>query len=124
MKVLVTGSREFTDRQMVFDKLNAQTNVGSGKSSLVVIHGAASGADQLASAWCSTRRSVYEIAVPAKWDVHAKLAGPLRNTVMLSLNPDVVLAFYQEGAANRGTSHMVMLAKKAGIPVNEYWSTS
>lgn len=113
--VLVTGSRVFQDRQMVFAVLKLH------KPS-IVIHGNARGADSLAAEWCRNHPYVYEVAVPAKWNLLGRNAGPERNKILLRLNPQIVLAFFRTSAENRGTKVTVSLAQQAGIPVESFWS--
>jgi hypothetical protein len=109
--VLVTGSREFTDKQTIFYALDhARPDI--------VIHGGARGADTIASEWCSQNPKVQEICVPAKWHIHGKAAGPYRNMVMIALKPDRVLAFIKATAENKGTLGMIDLAKGAGTQVD------
>lgn len=120
MKFLVTGSREFTDRYLIRDRLDHTLN----HSTVILIHGAARGADALAHTWCLDNPKVYEIAIPAKWDLLGNPAGMARNRVMAELKPDVVLAFYREGAKNIGTRGMVRLARDAGVAlIEEFWQT-
>lgn len=113
--ILVCGSRVFTEMQMVDTALNLVDPD-------IVIHGAARGADSLAASWCRSHPRVYEIAVPAKWDLQGKSAGMARNAAMIALKPDLVLAFFATGAANRGTSGMVRLATEAGVHVESFWA--
>lgn len=113
--VLVTGSRDFTDRQMIFAVLKLHRPS-------IVIHGNARGADELAAEWCRAHPNVYEIAVPAKWNLLGRRAGPERNKMMLCLNPTVVLAFFRTSAPNRGTKGMVALAQAAAVPIESFWS--
>jgi len=52
----------------------------------------------------------------AQWDKYGKAAGYRRNARMLEHPaPDLVVAF----PGGPGTANMVMLAKRAGIPVRE-----
>lgn len=103
---------------MIRDRLDHTLNHGT----VILIHGAARGADALAHSWCLDNPRVYEIAVPAKWDLIGNAAGPARNRVMAELKPDVVLAFYRAGSGNHGTRSMVRLARDAGIAlVEEFW---
>ena len=113
-KVLVTGSRELKNYQGVYDALD---EIYAKHYPLIVIHGAAQGADLFADTWAVHRSGVTVVRVPADWDNDGRAAGPIRNERMLELNPDIVVAFFQEGAKNYGTSHMVGLAHKAGIKV-------
>lgn len=109
MKLLVTGGRNLTDFQAValtLDTLHAQTPIA------LLIHGAARGADSLASAWAAYR-NIQSHAYPANWDLHGKAAGHIRNQRMLTEGrPDAYLAF----PGGRGTADMVARCRKQGIP--------
>ena len=118
MKILVTGSREFSDRGMVYAALDANFD----PLRTIVIHGDARGADSLAKGWCAAHPVVYEIAVPAKWNLLGNSAGSQRNLAMAELMPDKVLAFFKTGARNVGTGHMVRVMQEIGIPVDSFWS--
>lgn len=50
-----------------------------------------------------------------EWD--GKGAGFARNAEMVALGADLCVAFYKQGAGNKGTDHCASLAGKAGIPV-------
>lgn len=108
--VLVTGSRHFQHQQTISTALHAANPD-------IVIHGAARGADTLASRWCHLNPEVYEIAVPAKWNIHGKPAGIHRNKAMIRLHPDRVLAFLHPEHENKGTLSMIDMARNFGIPV-------
>jgi len=116
MKLLVCGSREFTDQQAVHQALNVYLREHG--EDLIVIHGGARGADSIAAYWCE-RSEVDCLRVPAKWRVHGTpAAGPIRNKRMRDrYKPDAALAFRKVGAANVGTDHMIALLREAGIPV-------
>ena len=113
--ILVTGSREFKDTAMIHAVLD-------GHKPRILIHGAARGADTIASRWCHQHHHVYEISVPAKWHIFGRPAGMDRNRAMIALHPDRVLAFFCTNAENKGTRGMVKLAGEAGIPVESRWS--
>lgn len=107
VRVLVCGSREWTDRDAIYNFLAFLTRDN------VVIHGAARGADSIA-AEAAGRRGAAVVAFPAEWDKHGKAAGPIRNQRMLDEGkPDVVIAF----GVGRGTGDMIRRAGKAGVPV-------
>ncbi len=81
---------------------------------IVVVHGAARGADQMAGQWADKTSTPCD-AYPADWDKHGKSAGPVRNQQMLDSGIDLVVAFRCEGVSS-GTDHMVAIATKAGVP--------
>lgn len=112
MRVLVCGGRNFSNRKMLYDTLNA-LHIRLGFS--VVIEGEAKGADLMSKDWAED----HDIEVdeyPAKWRVYGKSAGYKRNTQMLvEGKPDLVVAF----PGGRGTAMMVEIAKNAGVEVME-----
>lgn len=109
MNILVCGGREFSDYQLLEEVLN-----GYGKSDLMIIHGGARGADKMAGNWAKCN-GVHSAEVQALWDKYGKPAGYKRNSAMLMLKPDLVIAF----SGGVGTKMMVDLATKAGIEVLE-----
>lgn len=116
-KVLVTGSRDFTDVSIIQSAL-ADERPGS----MLVIHGGARGADSIAGQLARDAYGVHEVIVPALWDKNGKrAAGPMRNAAMLDLKPDVVLAFFKQGAANIGSNQCVREAEYRHILVKEFW---
>jgi hypothetical protein len=83
---------------------------------LVIVHGAARGADSIADQM-ARELGVRTIPIPAQWKVHGKAAGPIRNQQMLDEHPDIAItyAFRLEGRSN-GTDDMISRSKDAGIP--------
>ena len=123
-RVLVTGSRDWTDYAVIWDALNGVLEAAT--LPLVVVHGQCpTGADALASRWARANAAinwpvVSEEPHPADWEAHPKAARPLRNQEMVALGADVCLAFFKVGAGNRGTANCVRLAEAAGIPVRRF----
>lgn len=118
-RVLVTGSRDWTDLAAVDRSLDVfQSRAATEGSRLVVVHGAARGADAIAERW-ALRNGVAVERHPARWrpgGVYNPQAGLVRNREMVKAGADVCLAFIRSGS--RGASHCARLAEEAGIPVN------
>jgi hypothetical protein len=110
MKVLVTGDREWTDRDMIRRALS-QYPAGT-----VLIHGAARGADSLADSVGKELGFVID-AKPADWKRLGRAAGPIRNQEMVNQAPDVVHAFHDYIGASRGTRDCLERADRLGIPI-------
>lgn len=119
-RILVTGSREFDDYATICTEIGrVMTRLIAADGPyprVVVVHGAARGADKLAEQAARAFGMATE-AHPADWEAHGKSAGFRRNAEMVALGADLALAFYKQGAGNKGTDHCARLAEKAGIPV-------
>jgi hypothetical protein len=108
MKVLVTGSRDWSDRAAIERGFDAMTPT-------LVIHGDAKGADSIAHE-VAMSRGIDVARFPANWNKHGKAAGPHRNRLMHELmKPDVVLAFPLP--QSKGTLDMMRWAEAKGTPV-------
>jgi len=114
MRVLVCGGRNYGKTKEERDQFAAGMADAIGdKDVKAVIQGGASGADSLAVKW-ALARGLPVVSVFAKWHIHGKAAGPIRNQQMLDEQaPDLVIAF--PGGA--GTADMVRRAKSAGVEV-------
>jgi hypothetical protein len=108
MRVIVCGSREWTDREAIADRL---FDLPPGST---IVHGGAKGADRIAAQEGQKLGHFIEVH-PAFWDTHGKRAGVIRNELMAGLGADLCIAFWD--GRSRGTSHMVDAAEKRGIPV-------
>ena len=130
LRILVTGSRDWTDKRAIARALcdaidhygeHVLTRDEYGPKVLwdqvTVVHGAARGADTLAGRIAAAWGMCVE-AHPADWDRHRKAAGPLRNKAMVSLGAHVCLAFPL--GRSIGTRHCMKEANAAGIPVRSY----
>lgn len=107
-RVLVCGGRNYGNIKAVFDTLDQLQPEPE-----LIIHGSASGADRIAQTW-SDSAGVCCLAFPAKWRLHGRAAGPIRNQAMIDEGkPDLVIAF--PGGA--GTADMVRRAREARIPI-------
>lgn len=127
MKILVTGSRTWWDREPIFDALSELPD-GS-----VIVHGASKKWDKARDAYISADYlaglagealgfTVREY--PADWEGPYKLrAGFIRNEEMLiKESPRIVYAFRMLGKSN-GTDHMIKLAMKVGVPIELSYAT-
>src|SRR4051812_30438242 len=116
MRVLVTGDRNWDNEHIIFEALADIAWDPDLEDAVVVIHGAARGADtQAGSAAKRLKLTVEEF--PAQWKEYGKAAGPIRNREMLNSGVDLVLAFHSDLASSKGTKDMVFIANKEGVPV-------
>jgi len=118
MRVLICGSRYWEGREEIREKITKLFD--ENKHDMLVIHGAARGADTIAGEEASKLGIPVE-AYPADWKKYGRAAGAIRNTSMISIGkPDLVLAFHEDLNKSKGTANMVRQARKAGIPVVIY----
>ena len=109
MIVLVTGGRDYDDRDTVrqtLDRVHAEHHIR------LLVHGCATGADTLAAIW-AMERGIQPAGCPALWDFYGKPAGTIRNGAMILLRPELVVAF----PGGDGTANMVGQALQARIRV-------
>lgn len=113
MKIIVAGSREFSDyeyvkkmlrRHLGYDPLAART----------IISGTARGADRLGERF-ALEHNLELIKMPAEWDKHGRSAGYIRNTEMAAI-ADECYVFWD--GKSRGSKHMIDIALDKGIPVH------
>lgn len=140
IRILVTGSREFqhADYGTIYSELGKawaalMSHVVLSPSQVTVVTGGARGADYLAKQ--AARQLGFNVERhPADWAgpcgddcprghrrtrnrlSYCPLAGFRRNSHMVRLGADLCLAFFKQGATNRGTSHCARQAELAGIP--------
>jgi len=136
MRILVTGSRNWTSPSVIRQALADAVRDQPGPHTLV--HGNAKGADliaagiALASGWtiephpadwtrpCTERchhRGGRPTSGGRSW---CPSAGAIRNKAMVALGADLVLAFYARGAANAGTGDCVKQAGKAQLTIRRF----
>jgi hypothetical protein len=120
-RVLVTGSRDWADEQLVRREL---ARCWSEYGRIVVVHGACpTGADAQAAQWVADMVAadvcgVTEEPHPADWRTHGKAAGPIRNKQLIGAGAAVCLAFIRNASA--GASHTAGLADAAGIDIRRW----
>ena len=111
-RVLITGSRNWTDRAVI---RRALTEVWlADPATVLVTGGCRSGADALCEQ-CWTHWGGHLERHPAQWQRHGRSAGYRRNRDMVALGADQCVAFIRDHSP--GASHTVALAHAAGIPV-------
>lgn len=112
-RVLVTGSRNWTDYNKLVSTLNRLTRYTT--DTIVIVHGdCPTGADALADVWA--RENGYKVEKhPANWAKYGRSAGPKRNQKMVDLGASICVAFPLPDS--RGTLDCIKRAKGANIPV-------
>lgn len=135
--VIVCGSRNWADRQMIVVEL---TKLEAQNPDLIVVEGGARGADRMAGQWAAQarQRGIGWLRIPAQWTEHhpqwcpgdwcalrgrCVAAGGRRNQQMLDYalqaERQYVLAFkdgFDWAMKKGGTEDMVKRAKGVGVP--------
>jgi hypothetical protein len=115
-RVLVTGSRVWTDADLVREALKVTAAFTDPDKALTLIHGGAPGLDQMAAA-IAAENFWYIESYPAHFQLYGRAAGPKRNQEMVASGADICLAFPLVLDSWSGTMHCMITADRAGIPV-------
>lgn len=112
--VVVTGGRDYEDRRVVFDTLDA---IHAETPIRRLAQGECrTGADRLARLW-ALEHGACLVGYHALWQFHGTVAGPIRNRAMINAErPDIVVAF----PGNRGTADCCAYAESEGFTVVRY----
>lgn len=123
VRLLLSGSRDWDDPRPIHYLLHTAYHKAMTEfdGKLIVIHGGARGADQLAEKWVLTHirtewnvdSEVYPVT-SEDWRVKGKSAGYQRNQKMVDLGADLGVAFIKAGS--KGASMCLELMRNAGIP--------
>jgi hypothetical protein len=115
MRVIVCGTRTFENYDLLKRWLDGVAQHEAMMQTLVIVHGAARGADALAARW-ARERGYSEEGHPADWQGTAgRYAGPARNLQMAQAGADLCIAFWD--GSSPGTLDMIKQATKHDIPV-------
>ncbi len=122
MIVIVTGGRDYINKQAVFRKLSRLKEENNGLL-IVAQGGCPTGADAFAREWNKLNGRT-GITFDAPWDRAGKSAGPLRNAVMAFHVAAMAKGFGREGVCiwfpgNEGTDNMKREAGSAGLRLIE-----
>lgn len=120
-RILVTGSRNWTNRDAILATLfEVWAEWGHPRDAVLVSGACPTGADRIAEEIWGDFLGYPVERHPADWDRHGKAAGPIRNQEMVDLRADICLAFPLPDS--RGTRHCMEAARRAGIPVRVFES--
>lgn len=117
MRILITGSRDWDDEQLIEDALEFWSELATGQQTTLISGACPTGADAIAEklaerwGWTIERH-------PADWSTHGKRAGYLRNKEMVDSKPDLCVGFVKNNS--RGATMTLRLAEEAGIPTRRY----
>lgn len=117
MRMLITGSRTWTDRSLIF---RAMSWAGWRDTAITVVHGKChKGADDIADDFARQLGWTIE-GHPADWKRYGRRAGFVRNAEMVAAGADVCLAFIHNNS--KGATMCAELAEKAGILTHRFTS--
>lgn len=132
-KILITGARNWTSATKVARAIADEIG-DTPHEEILVIHGDCPlGADSMAKSYCQTS-GIPTLAMPATWrdesGRYKPAAGFERNHAMVSMEPDVCLAFYdvctkhpeQMPHYSHGTDHCATAAESHGVPVKRFYA--
>ena len=125
-RVLITGSREWSNRTIMQDALREIRVRADGKR-MVIIQGEARGADRMAKGFAMRSDNADYEGYPANWGsrsagTYRPDAGLKRNQEMVDTGADVCVAFLIREYENVGTRDCMKRAADAGIEVVEVWN--
>ena len=112
MRVIIAGSRTFSDYPLLEKKLNFLFS-RKKKEEITIISGTANGADRLGERYANENNISVE-RYPADWNKYGRSAGYKRNLQMAN-NADALVAFWD--GVSKGTNHMIDIAKEKQLQV-------
>lgn len=136
MKIIITGSREYTNVVKMYhaicDALQEIYDINDVVE-LTIVHGNAPGADTCAEKLCELMKNSTAVnpilanTIPynADWTKYKKFAGPIRNAKMVEEHKDayVGIAFWDGSIENSGTWDCIKQFKKHNIRTHIVWVT-
>ena len=112
MKIIIAGTRTFTDKHLLFCKMDWLVSMLDLRY-VTVISGTAEGADKLGEEWAKDKNFLCE-KFPPDWNKHGKAAGPIRNAQMADA-ADMCIVFWD--GKSKGTKNMIETALSKGLLV-------
>lgn len=114
-RIIVAGSREFTDYSLLKKNIN---NIIKNYSNVEIVSGTARGVDRLGEKYA--REHMVDLKrFPADWNRYGKSAGYRRNEEMAqysSQEKGVLIAFWD--GQSKGTNHMINIAKEYDLEIH------
>ena len=116
-KVIIAGSREFEDYTLLKSQCDyyLQNKLNDPYCTVVIVSGHARGADSLGERYAremGLRCDIY----PADWKTLGKRAGYVRNEIMAKVS-NAAIIFLSAYGENKGSQHMIDIAKRDGLNV-------
>lgn len=108
MKIIVAGSREFNNYELVCEILNKAKWTCNDE----IISGTANGADSLGERY-AIENGISLKRFPADWNRYGKKAGYIRNKEMADYCTGAIIFW---NGISRGSKNMIDIMKKSGKP--------
>ena len=108
MSIIICGSRDWTNRETIRNKLKEYTDY-------TLITGGCRGADNIANYIAKEEFKMDTIVVKANWKKYGKSAGSIRNRKMLDMGPKLVLGFHNNFIKSKGTKDMALQCRRRNI---------
>ena len=114
--VIICGSRNYSNYEKLRDSCDYYLSgkIKSGEE-VVIISGGARGADSLGERYAQERGLQCRV-FPADWEKYGKRAGYLRNEKMAEI-ANACIAFPHAYSENKGTEHMIRIARQRNLLV-------
>ena|SRR6266446_559678 len=123
MRILVFGSRDFDDDDIVFKTLEALLGWSTEDRGMIIIEGGATGADRLGALVATFYNTDHE-TYKADWDKYGYAAGMVRNKQMLDSGLDLAYGFInkplEQSKGSYGMAEMLRKAKVKTYIIREY----
>lgn len=110
--ILIAGTRSFDDYELMKKACDTAFPILSEIGNIVIVSGAASGADRLGERYAS-EHNYKVLRFPADWNKYGKAAGPIRNAEMAAI-ADFFILFWDGYSA--GSENMLVNAQKHAVP--------
>lgn len=111
-KVIVAGSRHFTDYIFVKSVLNHYL---SNQTDVEIVSGCAQGVDKLGEQYAKENGLPVK-RFPADWNTYGRAAGPIRNKQMAEY-ADALILFWN--GSSPGSKNMLKNAKEMNLKIHE-----
>ena len=109
MKVIIAGSREITDYDLILRGV-----LNAGFDITAVISGGAKGVDTLGAQFAN-EANLPLFTFPAEWEKYGRKAGPIRNELMAKFGEGLIAVW---DGKSRGTKHMIDRATAHGLKIH------
>ena len=112
MKLIIAGSRDFTNYRLLEDQITFLI-----PDVTEVVCGCARGADELGHRWAISHGKDVKM-FPAKWDNHGRAAGPIRNAEMADYADQAAIFCKNKSPGSMNMIKAMKLRKKWFIAVH------